>query len=73
MIKHFRETDVLDVTFNFNTNRYFLYFKTNNDPLYINMLSNHPNTGKKELPKLIYKRLSELSCSKKLKKKKKKN
>ena len=40
------------------------YRKPNNDPLYINIHSNHPSTIKKELPNMINKRLSELSCDK---------
>ena len=59
-----RETDFLDVTFNLHTNKYFPYRKPNNDPLYINIYSNHPSTTKKELRKMINKRLSELSCDK---------
>ena len=58
------ETDFLDITFNLHTNKYFPYRKPNNDPLYINIYSNHPSTIKKELPKMINKRLSELSCDK---------
>ena len=58
------ETDFLDVTFNLHTNKYFPYRKPNNDPLYINIYSNHPSTTKKELPKMINKRLLELSCDK---------
>ena len=58
------ETDFLDVTFNLHTNKYFPYRKPDNDPLYINIYSNHPSTIKKELPKMINKRLSELSCDK---------
>ena len=58
------ETDFLDVTFNLHTGKYFPYRKPNNDPLYISIHSNHPSTIKKELPNMINKRLSELSCDK---------
>ena len=58
------ETDFLDVTFNLHTGKYFPYRKPNNDPLYINIHSNHPSIIKKELPNMINKRLSELSCDK---------
>ena len=58
------ETDFLDVTFNLHTGKYFPYRKPNNDPLYINIHSNHPSTIKKELPNMINKRLSELLCDK---------
>ena len=36
------ETDFLDVIFNLHTGKYFPYRKPNNDPLYINIHSNHP-------------------------------
>ena len=58
------ETDFLDVTFNLHTGKYFPYRKPINDTLYINIHSNHPSTIKKELPNMINKRLSELSCDK---------
>ena len=58
------ETDFLDVTCNLHTGKYFPYCKSNNDPLYINIHSNHPSIIKKELPFMIKKRLSELSCDK---------
>ena len=46
------ETDFLDVTFNLATNKYFLFRKANNTPLYINAFSNHLPTIK-QLPKFI--------------------
>ena len=57
------ETDFLDVTFNLLTGKYFPFRKVNNKPLYINAKSNHSDTTIKELPKMINKRLSELSCN----------
>ena len=54
----------IDVTFSLHTGKYFPYRKPNNDPLYINIHSKHPSTIKKELPNMINKRLSELSCDK---------
>ena len=48
------ETDFLDVTFNLATNKYFLFRKANNTPLYINVFSNHLPTIK-QLPKFINK------------------
>ena len=48
------ETDFLDVTFNLAANKYFLFRKANNTPLYINAFSNHLPTIK-QLPKFINK------------------
>ena len=58
------ETDFLDVTFNLATKEYFPFRKANNTPLYINAFSNHPPTIIKQLPKMINKRISDLSCNK---------
>ena len=58
------ETDFLDVTFNLATGKFFPFRKPNNLPLYINAKSKHPLTIIKDLPKMINKRLSELSCNK---------
>ena len=54
--------DFLDVTFNLTNGKYYPYQKPNSDPLYINALSTHPNTIIKEIPKMISKRISEISC-----------
>ena len=58
------ETDFLDVTFNLATKKYFPFRKANNTPLYINAFSNHPPITIKQLPKMISKRISDLSCNK---------
>ena len=58
------ETDFLDVTFNLATGKFCPFRKPNNLPLYINVKSKHPLTIIKDLPKMINKRLSELSCNK---------
>ena len=58
------ETDFLDVTFNLATGKFFPYRKPNNIPLCINVKSNHPPSIIKDLPKMINKRLSDLSCNK---------
>ena len=58
------ETDFLDVTFNLATGKFFPYRKPNNIPLYINVKSNHPPSIIKYFPKMINKRLSDLSCNK---------
>ena len=58
------EIDFLDVTFNLATKKYFPFRKANNTPLYINAFSNHSPTIIKQLPKMINKRISDLSCNK---------
>ena len=58
------ETNFLDVTFSLATGKFFSFRKPNNVPLYINVKSNHPLTVIKDLPKIINKRLSELSFNK---------
>ena len=57
------KTDFLDVTFSLATKKYFPFQKANNTPLYINTFSNHPPTIIKQLPKMINKRISDLSCN----------
>ena len=57
------ETDFLDVTFKLVIEKYFPYRKPNNDPLSINAKSNHPPTIIKDIPKMINKHLSDLSCN----------
>ena len=58
------ETNLLDVIFNLATGRLFLFSKPYNVTLYKNVKSNHLSTIIKDLPKMINKRLSELSCNK---------
>lgn len=55
--------DFLDVTFDLASNRYYPFRKPDNDLLYINKNSNHPPTILKELPNMINKRISDLSCN----------
>ena len=57
-----RITDFLDVTFNLGTGKYYPYRKPENKPLYIDARSNHPRSVIKELPKMINRRISDLSC-----------
>ena len=52
----------LDVTLNLTNGRYQPFRKPGNNPLYININSNHPPTVLKHLPSSIAKRVSELSC-----------
>ena len=57
------QTDFLDVTFNLKSGKYWPYRKPNDQPLYIHQQSNHPPTIKKQLPSMLAKRLSLLSCN----------
>ena len=56
------ETDFLDVIFNLATGKFFPFRKPKNQPLYINAKSNHPPNILRDLPSMINKRLSDLSC-----------
>ena len=58
------ETDLLDVSFNLNTGKYFPFKKPNNTPLYIHSKSNHTPTIIKQLPSMTNKHISSLSCNK---------
>lgn len=58
-----QETDFLDVMFNLETDKYSPFRKPNDKPLYINTKSNHPPAITKELPKMISRRLTDLSCN----------
>ena len=49
-------TDFLEVTLNLDSGKYCPFRKENNNPLYINKKSNHPEPIIKELPKMINKR-----------------
>ena len=53
----------LDVTLNLNTGTHETYNKPKNNPLYINISSNHPPKIIKNLPENIHKRISKLSSS----------
>ena len=57
------KTDFLDVFFDLETNTYKPYRKKNETPVYINIKSNHPTNIKRELPKMIANRVSNLSCN----------
>ena len=54
----------LDVTFDLSTGKYKPYRKPNDDPLYIQKLSNHPPSILRQLPASINKRISTLSSDK---------
>ena len=55
--------DFLDVTLNLNNKSYYPFRKPNNKPLYINKNSNHPPQVLKQLPEMINRRISEISCN----------
>ena len=58
--------DILDVRFNLNDQTYQPYRKPNNEPVYINKQSNHPTNIIADIPKAISKRLTNISCKKKV-------
>ena len=55
------QTDFLDVVLNLNTRKFSPFRKPNNNPLYINIRSNHPPAIRKHLPLMIKKRTSQIS------------
>ena len=57
------QTDFLDVTFKLATGKLFPFRKPNNQPLYIDAKSNYPPNILRDLPSMINKRLSDLSCN----------
>ena len=57
------ETDFLDVSLNLEMEKIFPYRKPSNTPLYIHSESNHPPSIIKQLPSMINKRISNLSCN----------
>ena len=56
-----RTVNFLDVTFDLSNGKYKPFRKPNDDPLYINRLSNHPPNITKQLPTSINKRIALLS------------
>ena len=57
-------TDFLDVTLDLQTGKYSPFRKPGSTPIYVHAKSNHPPSVIKEIPKMIEKRLSDLSCDK---------
>ena len=55
-------TDFLDVTFDLKSGTYYPYRKENNEILYIHKQSNHPPSIIKQIPSMISKRISDISC-----------
>ena len=60
------ETDFLDIYLNLRQNTYQPFRKENSEILYIHACSNHPQTIKNQLPSMISKRISNISCSKEI-------
>ena len=58
------QTDFLDVTFYLSTEKFWPYRRPNDQPLYINVKSNHPPMIIKQLPSMIEKRVSQVACDK---------
>ena len=56
-------TDFLDVTFDLKNDKFYPYRKPNDTPLYINAKSNHPEMLIKQLPAMINRRVSSISCN----------
>ena len=56
-------TDFLDVTLDLPGDKYYPYRKPNNELLYINTASNHPPSITKQLPNMINRRISDISCN----------
>jgi hypothetical protein len=56
-------TDYLDVTLDLLKNKYYPFRKPENKPLYIDAKSNHPQNIIKEFPKMICRRIADLSCN----------
>jgi hypothetical protein len=57
-------TEFLDVWFDLKNSTYRPFMKENSQPIYIDTGSNHPQTIKKQLPRMVNDRLSNLSSSK---------
>ena len=56
------ETNFLDVSFNLNTRKYFLFKKSNNTPLYTHSKSSHSLSMVNQLPSMTQEWTSNLSC-----------
>jgi len=58
-----KQVNFLDVTLSLSDSKFWPYRKENDNLLYIHKYSNHPPTITKQLPSMIEKRISSLSCS----------
>ena len=59
-----KTVDFLDFWFNLNEQTYEPCRKPNNEPIYINLQSNHPSNIIDDIPKTLSKRLTNISCNK---------
>ena len=57
------QVNVIDVTLNLESGKYWPYRKEDDLPLYIHKESNHSPSIVKQLPKMIESRISALSCN----------
>jgi len=57
------QVNFLDVTLNLPNSKYWPFHKENSTPLYIHRGSNHPPCITKQLPLMIQRRISSLSCN----------
>ena len=55
--------DFLDVTFDLKESKFYPFRKENNTILYVNAESNHPPAVLKQIPGMVEKRISKLSCN----------
>ena len=58
-----QSVDYLDVVFDLKNNTYKPYRKPGNEPLYVHIDSNHPQSVLKQIPKGIARRLSDISSN----------
>ena len=58
-----KTVNVLGVRFNLETSSYAPYRKPNDNPMYINIHSTHPNYIKKQILKMVEDRLNKLSSN----------
>ena len=56
------QVNFLDVTMCISSGRFWPFRKPNDTPLYVHRKSNHPPTIMKQLPSMISRRISDLSC-----------
>ena len=58
-----KSVNFLDITFDLTNRIYKPYRKPNDEPLYIDRLSNHPPSIIRQIPSSINKRINKLSCN----------
>ena len=65
-ISNIKIVNFLDVTLDLSNNSYKPFIKTNQNPLYINVNSNHPKNIIKQIPKAVNLRMGKLSANEKI-------